>query len=93
MNPYLRAENIEKEEVSKLTFLKTKAENQQPDTIDNIQKATQLGNSLKGKVIIVFQADQGLFKVNTTIWASGTKFICLKGGVWIPISNIEEILF
>lgn len=27
----------------------------------------------------------------TTIWAYGEKYICLKGGVWLPIERLVEI--
>jgi len=52
-----------------------------------------LGNTHRGKVSIVFCDDEGLKKVTTTVWAVGEKFITLKGGVWIPISKIIDIIF
>jgi hypothetical protein len=50
-----------------------------------------LGNAHHSKVTIIFQDDSGLKRVDTTLWANGAKFICLKGGIWIPISKILEI--
>ncbi len=40
---------------------------------------------------IEFEDDEGLKAVETTIWATGQKYICLKGGVWLPISRIREV--
>jgi hypothetical protein len=87
------AQLVEKEYIPQLTFLKSQARNQADNLLEQIQKATQLGNSQKGKVSIFFECDQGLKRVETTIWAAGTKFICLKGAVWIPIANLVEIRF
>lgn len=86
-------ELIEKETVSQLTFTEAVTVNQHPDLLVQLQKASQLGNSERVKVSIVFVADSGLKRVDTTIWAVGTKFICLKGGVWIPIPRIVEVIF
>ena len=58
-----------------------------------LHDAMILGNTYHGKVDIVFCDDEGLKKVKTTIWAKGEKFITLKGGVWIPISKIVDIIF
>jgi hypothetical protein len=87
------AQLIEKESIPQLSFLHSKAINQANDLLDQISKATQLGNSQKGKVSIFFECDQGLKRVETAIWAAGSKFICLKGAVWIPIANVVEIRF
>ena len=93
MDLLANAQLIEKESIPQLSFYQSKAINQAEDLQDQINKATQLGNSQKGKVSIFFESDQGLKRVETTIWAAGTKFICLKGAVWIPIANLLEIRF
>jgi hypothetical protein len=64
---------------------------QHPDLLKQIEKATILGNSHRTKVSIFFRDDESVKRVETTIWAAGTKFICLKGGVWIPISRLIEV--
>ncbi len=87
------AQLIEKESIPELSFLHSKAKKQSVDIVEQINKATQLGNSQKGKVSIFFESDQGLKRVETTVWAAGSKFICLKGAVWIPIANLVEIRF
>lgn len=89
MNPEL----IEKESISSMNFKEKFAVEQHPELMKQIEQATILGNSHRSKVSIIFQDDNGLKRVDTTIWAAGTKFVCLKGGVWIPIQRIREIRF
>lgn len=82
---------IEKEIISSLSFNSNLKVEQHPLLNDQIKKATRLGNSYRSKVSILFKDDQGLKRVDTTIWANGAKYICLKGGVWIPIDRIVEV--
>jgi hypothetical protein len=86
-------EIIEKESVAQLTFHDAITVKQHPEVIAQLQRASLLGNAERVKVTIIFVADSGLKRVDTTIWAVGTKFICLKGGVWIPIPRIVEVIF
>lgn len=82
---------IEKEAIPALTFNKELEFDQHNDIIQRLEKATLLGNIHHSKVVIYFQDDEGYKKVETTVWATGTKFICLKGGMWIPISRILDV--
>ena len=82
---------IEKELIPKLNFKKLLEFEQSPQLKDKLIEATRLGNSYKGKMRIEFVDDNGFKVVETTIWATGAKFICLKGGVWLPISRIKKI--
>lgn len=86
-------QTIEKEVVPSLTFRKEMSIKQHPDLRQQLDQATLLGNGYRTKVSIYFYDDEGLKRVETTIWAAGAKYICLKGGVWIPISRISEIKF
>lgn len=88
-----KPELIEKEIIGSLQFTNKIVIEQHPDLKKQIEDATRLGNAHRGKVSIIFHDDAGLKKVETTIWAHGAKNICLKGGVWIPISRIVEIKF
>jgi hypothetical protein len=83
---------VEKETIPTLSFKDKSRVKQHPDLRKQIDKATILGNTHRRKVFIVFEDDDGAKRVNTTIWASGTKFVCLKGGIWIPINRLKEIL-
>jgi hypothetical protein len=85
-------ELIQKETIVDCKFLNDIQLNQQENLLQQIKDATILGNSHRTKVTIIFQDDVGIKRVDTTIWASGAKFICLKGGLWIPINRIIEIL-
>jgi hypothetical protein len=91
MQAIMKPELIEKELIASLSFKQEVKIKQHPDLNRQIEDATRLGNAFRSKVSIVFQDDTGLKRVETTIWAAGTKFICLKGGVWIPIQRILEI--
>ncbi|MEN9302662.1 MAG: hypothetical protein RL264_1091 [Bacteroidota bacterium] len=89
----MEAQLVAKEIIPSLTFHDKTTVNQHPEIMQQIDRATILGNAHRTKVSIYFQDDAGPKKVETTIWAAGTKFICLKGGVWIPISRLIEIKF
>ena len=82
---------IEKEAISALSFKSDLKIKQHPQLLEQIKEATRLGNGYHSKVSIYFYDDEGLKRVNTTIWADGAKYICLKGGVWLPIDRIVEI--
>jgi len=84
---------IKKELILNLSFIEDKSTvEQHPNLKQQILNATLLGNNEHKKVKIIFKDDDGVKLVETTIWASGQKFICLKGGSWIPIHRILEII-
>lgn len=84
---------IKKELILNLSFIEDKSTvEQHPNLKQQILNATLLGNNEHKKVKIIFKDDNGVKLVETTIWASGQKFICLKGGSWIPIHRILEII-
>lgn len=82
---------IEKEIINSLSFNSRETVDQHPKLLDQIKSATRLGNAYRGKVSIFFKDDDGPKRVDTTIWAHGAKYICLKGGMWLPINRIIEI--
>ncbi|MDX1652721.1 MAG: hypothetical protein R3277_09525 [Brumimicrobium sp.] len=84
---------IEKEIIPTLLFKKPVVLEQQEGLMERLLEATKLGNIHRGKVAIIFQDDEGLKRVETTVWATGLKYICLKGGVWLPIARIKEVQF
>ena len=87
----LKPELIEKELINSLSFQEKTPIKQHPNLQEQIRNATRLGNAYRSKVSICFHDDHGLKRVDTTIWAYGEKYICLKGGVWLPIARIVEI--
>ncbi|MGC6433370.1 MAG: hypothetical protein ACON4M_04170 [Crocinitomicaceae bacterium] len=82
---------VEKEIIPSLTFHDISLVKQHPSLKSQIQDAVTLGNAHHSKVSIIFRDDSGLKRVDTTLWAAGGRFVCLKGGVWLPISRILEI--
>lgn len=89
LNPTL----VEKEAIANFSFKKQIDFKQHPELLKKLHHATGLGNLNKVKFHIDFYSDTGPKSVQTTIWATGNKFICLKGGLWIPISKIIDIRY
>lgn len=91
INPIL----VEKEAVASLHFPQLEV----LTDLDEIQRrrtalerATSLGNLERGKASIIFEDDQGVKKVETTIWATTENSIILKQGVTIPINRILRVI-
>ena len=85
---------IEKEEVHLLHFpideiLITKEELSMRKM--SIDRSISLGNLERHKVTIFFSDNQGLKKVNTTIWAVTDKAIVLKQNTIVPIHRIHKL--
>jgi len=91
MNERETATLIEKEIIPDLKFKKHLEVEQSPNLRAKLIEATRLGNIHHGKMRINFIDDDGPKTVETTIWATGSKFICLKGGIWLPISRINSL--
>ncbi len=56
-----------------------------------LERATSMGNTEQTKFKIIFQDDEAVKQVETTIWATGDKNISLKHGKTIPIHRIREV--
>ncbi len=82
---------IEKERIPELSFKVPVTIEQSKDLESKLLEAMKLGNLHHGKVAIIFRDDEGLKRVETTIWATGAKYICLKGGMWLPVSRIVDV--
>ncbi|MBK8500513.1 MAG: hypothetical protein IPL52_17255 [Flavobacteriales bacterium] len=59
--------------------------------LHKMEQATRLGNAEHGKCRIIFQDDEGLKAVETTIWAFDPENIVLKYGMTIPVARVVEI--
>ncbi len=57
----------------------------------DLERAATLGNIEKYKIRIIFEDDEALKAVETTVWASGEDNIVLKQGVFIPVHRIVEV--
>ncbi|MEZ4936374.1 MAG: hypothetical protein R2799_02135 [Crocinitomicaceae bacterium] len=82
---------IEKELISSLSFKNSRADSQDPDLLKKLKNATSLGNLHRNKCRIIFQDSSSVKAVETTIWSTGKHYICLKGGMWLPIRNILDV--
>lgn len=91
----LTVKRIEKEEVANLKFpkapIKIRTEQEQKGLLKKLQDAEKLGNLFHNKIEIVFEDEEGLKSVNTTIWAVGEDHVLLKKGVFIPVNRILSI--
>ena len=67
------------------------SENDKRTRAEILKKGESLGNLEHHKIKILFEDDEGLKMVFTTIWAVGDSNIVLKKGVHIPIHRIHEI--
>ena len=87
LNPTL----IDKERIPELSFKAPVQIEQHEDLESKLLDAMKLGNLHHGKVAIIFRDDEGYKRVETTIWAVGAKYICLKGVMWLPVSRIADV--
>ena len=86
---------IEKEQVNdlKMEFVHMDLpESERTIIIKRLFDAMMLGNLDHHKVKIDFMTSEGIKEVETTIWATTDKFIMLKGGRYIPISSILNVV-
>ncbi len=85
---------VDKENITGLKFpdsdvLKTKDEIK--SRITNLERALKLGNLEHNKIKIVFEDNEGIKQVDTTVWGVTDKRVILKQGVVIPIHRIHEV--
>ncbi|MBA3972406.1 MAG: hypothetical protein H0X46_09755 [Bacteroidetes bacterium] len=92
---YLKPLLVEKENIGALRFPSCEVLNSL-DAISQrkleIERAMLLGNRHKGKSKIVFEDDEGVKQVETTIWGFTDKRIILKQEFVIPIHRIYQVI-
>ncbi|MGZ4033744.1 MAG: hypothetical protein ACXVPU_05145 [Bacteroidia bacterium] len=86
--------SIDKENISGLKFpdadvLKTNDAIKM--RVSHLERALKLGNLEHNKIKIVFEDNEGLKQVDTTVWGVTDKRVILKQGVVIPIHRIHEV--
>ena len=85
---------IEKERVGELHFPEIEvlisSEDIQRRSYE-LERASQLGNGDHVKIKIMFEDNDGLKQVETTVWAVTKERVVLKHGITIPIKRIHEI--
>jgi hypothetical protein len=86
---------IEKETIADLKFPEQEVLLGQ-DQINNRQyeaeRAMKLGNYFKDKVKIIFEDNEGMKMVETTIWGVIDKRLLLKRGLVLPLYRVHEII-
>lgn len=85
---------ILKEDIPTLRFPKeplVRSKDEQSLLRKKLRDSMILGNIHHQKIRIVFQDDEGIKEVRTTIWAADERFIVLKKGVSIPVDRVVEI--
>lgn len=86
---------ITKEQIPLLTFGKKEVipdPDGRNERLHSLYRSQTLGNLLQTKVKITFEAaDEQVYLVDTTVWAVGSGFITLKGGVYLPIHAIRQV--
>jgi hypothetical protein len=86
---------IEKERIPELHFNKQEVLTNDQDKRDRgrlLHMAMLLGNGYKNKVKIIFNSITGTSSVETTIWATTDQNVILKGGIFIPICCIMQVV-
>ena len=81
---------IGKEEIPALKIIPA-SEDHTKELNNKLRGAMRLGNEFKSKASIIFQTDQGVKRVETTVWAVTEHFIQLKNGVVIPVKSLIDI--
>ncbi|CAG5076827.1 hypothetical protein [Parvicella tangerina] len=87
---------IQKEDIPNLRFPKEplqRSKDEQSILRKTLRDSMVLGNIHHRKIRIVFQDEEGIKEVRTTIWAADDRFIVLKKGVSIPVDRVVEITF
>jgi len=59
--------------------------------VAELQKAATHGQSFYSKTKIVFQTEEGIKEVTTTVFAVTRQYVVLKGGISIPICCIKDV--
>ena len=86
---------IEKETIPGLSF-PSKPLNKSKEQLlllkKKLRRSMILGNVHRTKMRIIFEDEEGVKEVQTTIWAVGDKNIVLKKGVTIPIHRLVDVI-
>ncbi|MDQ3101607.1 MAG: hypothetical protein M3R08_09490 [Bacteroidota bacterium] len=92
--PVINATLIQKEDIASLHFPRQAlplSEHERRRIFDRMLEATRLGNVEHGKCRIIFEDDEGVKAVETTIWTFDPQNIVLKYGMSIPVSRVLSI--
>ena len=91
-NPTIQT--IEKEQIKYLKFPKEEllfSKKEKAERCQTLNRAMVLGNIEHEKVHILFADNEGLKKVNTTIWGVTEDYVILKTSTIIPLERIVSV--
>ncbi len=58
----------------------------------NLRRAVLLGNLYKRKVMLKIRTVEGIVRnVEARVWAMGSEYISLRGGLSVPIKSVEDV--
>ena len=81
---------IAKEEIPLYKIVKA-PEDHSKELRNKLENAMRLGNAFKSKATIVFQAEDGPKRVETTVWNVTENFIQLKNNIFIPVKSLLDV--
>lgn len=81
---------ISKEDIPYCKIIKA-PEDHSTELKSKLENAMRLGNAYKSKATIVFQAEDGPKRVETTVWCVTDGFIQLKNNIFIPTRSLLDI--
>lgn len=85
-------EYIEKESINEYKLIPAKTDHTN-ELYQKLLSAQRLGNEFKSKTGIVFQTEDGLKRIETTVWSLTERYIQIKNGVLIPLKSIVQVDF
>tara|TARA_B100001057_G_scaffold187105_1_gene187949 strand:- start:837 stop:1127 length:291 start_codon:yes stop_codon:yes gene_type:complete len=95
MTATLKPTVIEKEIIPNLLFPSQpidRSKDEMKKLVLKLKRSMILGNIDRTKMRIIFEDNEGIKEVRTTIWAVGDKNIVLKKGVTIPINRLVDVI-
>tara|TARA_B100000965_G_scaffold237544_1_gene199130 strand:- start:974 stop:1264 length:291 start_codon:yes stop_codon:yes gene_type:complete len=95
MTATLKPTIIEKEIIPNLLFPSQpidRSKDEMKKLVLKLKRSMILGNIDRTKMRIIFEDNEGIKEVRTTIWAVGDKNIVLKKGVTIPINRLVDVI-
>lgn len=87
---------VEKEKIGRLVFPDSDVLSNDKERIRrmaDLKRANELGDFAQYKVVIYFEDNVGVKKVETTVWKVTAESIQLKYGIKIPVSRIQKVVF
>jgi hypothetical protein len=89
------AKKVEQDDLFNVTFKnqeKMFTQERMKSRDQKLYMAMLIGNHYQGCVRIIFNTEDGETEIESRIWARTDKYIVLKGGTFIPINAVIDII-